>query len=388
MKQVSTFLRRYLPMMLAILALLAVVVVVWIFSAPIAQWFRSAQLSDVVTFLREHLLAAAIVGGGLLILTFIWLPKWQAARLDLKRQAQFEAENEARKTLAEIIGGLAILAGFIFTWENLRATQENLRITQETATKSQELTREGQVTERFTKAIDQLGAVNDKGEKQLEIRLGGIYALERIARDSERDHWPIMEVLTAYVRETAPWPPKPPKEEQPSAGDQSPQEEPPTTQEQLAAKPTADIQAILTVLGRRIYTYGNGEALRLHLANTDLRGASLWEAKLQGVRFWGAQLQEADFTGAQLQEADLTGAQLQGASLWEAQLRGAKLKGADLTGAQLQGVDLTGAQLEGARNVTVTQLSTVKTLYEAQLDPSLLEQIRQQYPQLLERFPE
>ena len=40
----------------------------------------------------------------------------------------------------------------------------------------------------------------------MAIRLGGIYALERIAKDSEKDHGPIMEVLTAYVRENAPRP--------------------------------------------------------------------------------------------------------------------------------------------------------------------------------------
>src|SRR3982751_6161439 len=38
------------------------------------------------------------------------------------------------------------------------------------------------------------------GGPNLEVRLGAIYALERIPRDSERDHWPIMEVLCAYVR--------------------------------------------------------------------------------------------------------------------------------------------------------------------------------------------
>jgi hypothetical protein len=36
------------------------------------------------------------------------------------------------------------------------------------------------------------------------VRLGGIYALERIARDSESDHWAVMEVLTAFVREQPP----------------------------------------------------------------------------------------------------------------------------------------------------------------------------------------
>jgi hypothetical protein len=66
------------------------------------------------------------------------------------------------------------------------------------------LSREGQITDRFTKAIEQLGSLDDKGKPKLEIRLGGIYALERIARDSERDHTVIMEVLTTYVREHSP----------------------------------------------------------------------------------------------------------------------------------------------------------------------------------------
>lgn len=65
MRRVSAFRRRHLPMILAVLVLLAVVVVVWIFSAPIAQWLRSAQLSDVVTFLREHLLTVTIEGGAI-----------------------------------------------------------------------------------------------------------------------------------------------------------------------------------------------------------------------------------------------------------------------------------------------------------------------------------
>jgi hypothetical protein len=51
------------------------------------------------------------------------------------------------------------------------------------------------VTERYTRAIEQLGS--DK----IDIRLGGIYSLERIATDSTRDHPTIMEVLTAFIRE-------------------------------------------------------------------------------------------------------------------------------------------------------------------------------------------
>ena len=44
-----------------------------------------------------------------------------------------------------------------------------------------ELTEQGQVTDRFTRAIEQLGS--DK----LDVRIGRIYALERVARDSVKD---------------------------------------------------------------------------------------------------------------------------------------------------------------------------------------------------------
>ena len=60
---------------------------------------------------------------------------------------------------------------------------------------------QGHITDRFTAAVEQLGS--DK----MAVRLGAIYALERISKDSPRDYWTIMETLTAFVRERAPWPP-------------------------------------------------------------------------------------------------------------------------------------------------------------------------------------
>jgi hypothetical protein len=57
------------------------------------------------------------------------------------------------------------------------------------------LSREGRVTDRYTRAVTQLG------DEKLDVRISGIYALERIARDSETDHPTVMEVLTAFIRE-------------------------------------------------------------------------------------------------------------------------------------------------------------------------------------------
>src|SRR3954471_6413642 len=103
------------------------------------------------------------------------------------------------------------------------------------------------------------------GSDKLAARLGGIYALERIARESKRDHWPIMETLTAYVRTYAP---TQVKAQDASQSNQSRSPDKATSAYAGAAAEgtteaaqgmaqdshthlAADIQAILTVLGKR-----------------------------------------------------------------------------------------------------------------------------------------
>ena len=87
------------------------------------------------------------------------------------------AEASTRTGLIAGLAGLAALGGLIFTARTYRLTEQ------------------GHITDRYTKAIEQLGS--DK----LDLRLGGIYALERIAVDSKRDHPTVVEVLSAFVRE-------------------------------------------------------------------------------------------------------------------------------------------------------------------------------------------
>ena len=292
-------------------------------SAAENRWTR---LREIVR--KGHTLwwtGGAIVLTALLFLMLWKVPKWQVARVNgLDSMQRFDRENEARKTLATILGGLVLLGGAYFTWRNIKLLQE------------------GQITDRFTKAIEQLGAADASGKKKLEVRLGGIYALERIANQSERDHWPIVEVLSTYVRENAP---------------RKKQESTQENQEVALARPAADIQAILTVLGRRDRKYERKDQ-RLDLANADIRLANLlganltWAnlilADLSGAHLWGANLLGANLTGAHLTGASLSGANLTGASLREAHLNEARLIGADLSGADLSGADLSGADLSGA----------------------------------------
>ena len=193
---------------------------------------------------------------------------------------------------------------------------------------------EGQITARFTKAIEQLGATDATGRnKKTEVRLGGIYALEGIANESKELHWPIMEVLCTYVRMNAPVKPQ----KSPYRHDAS------TPYPTL----TTDIQAILTVLGRRDRKYEK-ESQHLDLRNADIQGAQLFGADLNGAVLSGADLNRADLSRADLNGAELTAAYLGGARLIEAQLIKATLNGADLSRAALDGAQLSGAYLNGA----------------------------------------
>ena len=190
------------------------------------------------------------------------------------------------------------------------------------------LSREGQVTNRYTKAITQLGS------KKLDVRIGGIYALERVARDSRTDHPTVMEVLTAFIRVHSP-------EQWPAAGPAT--DFRPTQIPKLGPPPRStrpDVQAAVTVIGRRI---SRNDREGIDLGGAILIAAILTDADLRGAWLRGAILIGAILGDADLRAADLGDADLRAADLTDADLRGAWLRGADLTGADLTGADLTGA---------------------------------------------
>ena len=229
------------------------------------------------------------------------------------------ARDAARGRLLTLGAGLFAAAALVFTAGNFTLSRRTF-----------ELTEQGQVTDRYTKAIEQLGS--DK----LDVRIGGIYALERVARDSARDHPTVMEVLTAFIREHS-------REQGPS-----PQMDPTTS----APSIRPDVQAAVTVIRRRDV---QRDVQPINLTDTHLSGARLREADLPGADLSGAYLDSANLDSANLVGAQLTGAQLTGAKLTGAQLPGADLTVANLTAAQLAHANLTGAQLTGA-NLTIAYL--------------------------------
>lgn len=223
----------------------------------------------------------------------------------------------------------------------------------EAALKNAEAAQDKQITERFAKAIEQLA--NEK----IETRLGAIYTLKRIAKDSPKDHWTIMEILTAFVRENAPL-----KKDE----------------EQESPKIRTDIQAALTVIGQR-NTENEEEEQRLDLSNIDIRGVNLikanleradfissnleggllMQARLQNAEFYNANLRSAVLSEADLRKAYLSGAKLGQANFYKANLQGSFLPGANLHLANFVEANLQGTNLSGAKNLEQHQIEEAKS---------------------------
>ena len=236
-----------------------------------------------------------------------------------RREGRAKIQNDARTTLLQGLAALLVLSGAgigaTVTLRQVRIGREQLKQAREQAQRSDERLREqiavaqeGQITERFTRAVDQLG---QPGPDRLDVRLGGIYALERIAHDSPTHRLAVFEILTAFTRGHAPWPPRLPGQYRADA---------PIDQVPSLLTHAPDVQAALTVIGRRPTQEDDP---RLDLNQTDLRQADLTKANLKG-----AQLREANLSGAQLRAADLTGARLEAANLTGARLDKANLSGA------------------------------------------------------------
>ncbi|GGS17638.1 pentapeptide repeat-containing protein [Streptomyces griseoviridis] len=279
------------------------------------------------------LLAGAVaVGavGALLVVVPGMVVDHDLAGASVAAQDRLTAVNDVRTTLLQAVGGMVLLFGAYATWRQLRVSQDGLRATQE-----------GQVTDRFSTAVDQLGS------EKLETRIGGLHALWRIAEHSARDRDAVLSIQAAYLRTHLPWPPT----EGPA-----PAADVPINDIVPLEVRAADAQVALTGLG--VLLSHPREQTWLNLGVTDLRRADcdgLWltevnldRACMEAAGFYHANLTQASLVSVNLRHADLTTAILRRARCVRADLRGAKLVEADLRDADLTEADLREANLRKA----------------------------------------
>jgi len=312
-----------------------------------------------------------------LLLTLIVFALSNIKELSIQQQIQYALQ--ALTTIAIVFLGLAVMMNAYYGAKRAQAlhqsaiaAEKNLEIGLQNAKVSQDRL----IAQRFMAAIAHLG------HERTETRTGAIYALERVAQDFPQEHWTIMQIITAFVRENAPL-----CEEQQQTEDDSPPIYYPEKRGSedftdkldlnyngILPKLRTDIQVALTVIGRR-NSQPEQENQKLDLRNIDIRGADLLEANLSGADLRGADLSGADLRGVDLSGADLESAKLSRsilyeANLFKANLREANLCLANLNRANLCSVNLRSANLSGA-SLRAANLQGAN-LYKANLQQATL----------------
>ncbi len=239
--------------------------------------------------------------------------------------------------------------------------------------------RESHYTTLFTKAVEQLGATRELKRREargaagegayaqeitetqpnLEVRLGAVYALERIAKDSERDHWAIVEVLCAYARN--------PQNCGIAVGVASKDDT--NSWVDRLARPRVDVQAALTVVGSRPYrpgeigqaakpmldlsngnfqkcSFSGGQFRRARFSDTALDDAALIAADCREASFLRVSAVNASFDRANLERAIFANVGMESVSFRNADLKFTRFRRGDFSFADFVGADLSGASLE------------------------------------------
>lgn len=292
-------------------------------------------------------------------------PQRSIIEVSVKQPKESPLRNWLLVFISALPGIVAVIA-LIFTNASLRATDNELQIEQK-----------GQIIDRYNSAIANLGSTN------LDLRLGGIYALQSLMQDSPTDQPSIIDVLSAYIRSHVPV--------FPSSLNKQPKSN--------TFVVPIDVQAVLNVLGARNFhndgdgvidlqgaelsgaqfsgrsitpkggsvfpgaDFENADLSDANFSQADLTGTSFADADLEGVVFVQAKLSNASFDDAyatyaffplaklshvNFSNADLSYAIFASANLGTSYFCGANLSHADLSGAMLAGVDLFGADLQGA----------------------------------------
>lgn len=236
-------------------------------------------------------------------------------KIEIEKKAS-ELENDFRATLAQVVGGVVLLLGLYFTWQ----TVVSARIGQRTA-------EEKNYSENFASAVNLLGS------EDMLTRIAGIYALQNIAKSSQKYVVTITEVLCSFLRS------------------RSPNEGSNLEGEIKGGSAGDDVQSAINVLGHRDGI--SDETRPLNLKNVNLKGC--------------------DLSGLQLDGADLRCANLSGCMIAYTSLNGAYLFAADLSDAWIYGANFNKADLREA-NLNVRVFSAVN-LYNAQIPENYPEAI-------------
>lgn len=263
---------------------------------------------------------------------------------------------------------------------------------------------QGLITDRINKAVDGLGTEKtvsyervdaegrpyqvNQSKPNIDVRIGAIYALERIAKENLDFHVQIMEILCAYIRENAPaseaepWPEIEMYEDETDGPLRDDWEERVDTFLKKHAtalqrvKLREDIKIALQIISRRtpeqkilearafdgnetarfvfddkcpeISSYFDEDTDDLSALERYRSALEEWKGALDRYSGYRLDLRGINLRGAILPDLNLNGALFDGAQMQGAALNHCEMQGASLYGAQMQAAQLDWSQMQTA----------------------------------------
>ena len=333
----------YIPIWVIVLTLLTatIAVILWQQGKKPSDWYeRVIEVVGKPYVLWVFIGAAAVLGAAYWFYLSDIIASVHDMVKHLRTQAAASPEKVDPENLKNLAQGSALLLGALVAAATLIFTLIRVWINERTTTAEEE----GLITDRINAAVASLGAEKtikeDDKERtvpNIEVRIGAILALERMAKKNADVHFQIMEILTAYIRENAP-----------------------VAEGTHERKPRQDIQLAFTVIGRRPpkrIALERLQKFRLDLNNCDLtriegRGFDFAKADFISTRFVRSQLKNANMENANLWGANMQYADLRRANMQNATLMNARMQHADLSAANMQNANLVNANLQHARHLT------------------------------------
>ena len=301
-----------------------------------------------VSALPETITAPAIALGSIILAGLFALGVFLISRLVLRvadgSTDTVPAASAALTAIAAVFGAVFITWRTVVAHWQARASQQQV-----------EISRNSHYTTLFAKAVEQLGSTREiqireidkttdptttysypETQPNLEVRLGAIYALERIARDSVRDKKSVFDILCAYARNPE------------NSGKLKPVDEVPTNAEEFykwqAGLPSArvDMQACIYVLGSDLYA--DFEANIFDLSRANFQSVKFSNCNLSGANLEGANLDATSFDGTVASQAILDRCHVKAATVKTTSLNNSSLDHADISFCRLSDTSLIGSE--------------------------------------------
>jgi len=227
----------------------------------------------------------------------------------LTHNNQFSAAKSLVSLVKDLILGLTAIVGVVSVVAAARSAKA--------ASEQALIANDAKITDRIAKAVEFLG-----NEKE-NIRIGAILSLERIAKDSPRDHQVIFEQISVFIKNKL--------ENKPRHSDEI---------IGIIIKNKSyfrDVNLAIEVIGRRNF---KNDSLQIDLSNCNFSNIRMQNKNFRGINFFGSTFNNSSFFKCNFEECNLITSDFSDCTFNESILSGSKFQNSTLSRAKIVSCDM------------------------------------------------